>query len=86
MKSLDTKKLAQALLDTTLEQSDSKKAVSDFAQYLKKTGNLKHADKIISEYNILYNKKHNIMKAKNRMRFPIQFHNFNRTFNLGERK
>ena len=65
MKSVDTKNLAQILLETTEGASpeSSAKAIKDFARYLEKKGLLSKLDSIISDYEILYNKKNNIVQA-----------------------
>lgn len=65
MKSVDTKNLAQILLETTdgVAADVSAKSIKDFAQYLAKKGLLSKFDEIISQYKILYNKKHNIIEA-----------------------
>ena len=41
----------------------SAKAIKDFAKYLEKKGLLSKLDSIISDYEILYNKKNNIVQA-----------------------
>jgi F-type H+-transporting ATPase subunit delta len=65
MKSVDTKYLAQVLLDTTdgMGEEVFARSVKDFAQYLEKKGLFSLVDEIISQYTILYNKKHNIIEA-----------------------
>ena len=65
MKSVDTKNLAQILLETTDGASPevSAKSIKDFAQYLTKKGLLSKLDSIISDYEVLYNKKNNIVQA-----------------------
>ena len=61
-----TNELARALLEMTegVSEQDSKKAVADFAAYLKKKGMLKKAPDIMSEYRRLYDHKHGIVNAK----------------------
>ena len=65
MKSVDTKNLAQILLETTdgVSPEVSAKSIKDFAQYLAKKGLLSKLDSIISDYEVLYNKKNNIVSA-----------------------
>lgn len=65
MKTIRTKELAQVLLDLTdgKEESVAKKSVKEFASFLHKKGMISESEKIISEYRILYNEKHNIVEA-----------------------
>ena len=60
-----TNELARVLLEMTedVTEQDSKKAVGDFAAYLKKKGMLKQAPDIMSEYQRLYDAKHGIVNA-----------------------
>ena len=65
MKALDTKNLARALFELTdgATAEESSAAVKDFAKYLHKQGVLREADKIIAEYQKIYNKKNGIIEA-----------------------
>ena len=65
MKSVDIKNLAHVLFETTDGKSpeDLKKAMQEFVQYLAKKNLISNVDKIISEYEDIYNKKNSIVKA-----------------------
>ncbi|MFA5934064.1 MAG: ATP synthase F1 subunit delta [Candidatus Paceibacterota bacterium] len=65
MKKVATKQLAKVLLTMTdgKTETESKKAVSEFAEYLGKNGMMSALSKISKEYGILYNKKHTIVEA-----------------------
>lgn len=64
MKQADTKKLAQALLELTDgNEKDHAKILREFVEYLGKKGLIGQADRIIQEYEGLYNKKHDIVEA-----------------------
>lgn len=65
MKHSRIKELAEALLEMTdgVSAAESSKAVSDFARYLARGRMLKYGEKILSEYQELYNAKHGIVAA-----------------------
>lgn len=65
MAKVTTKDLAEALLQMTEEKSaeEIKTTLPLFVQYLAKKGMLKDADRIIEEYQKLYNKKYAIVDA-----------------------
>lgn len=57
MKSVSTKNLAEVLLES------ENLSMKDFVAFLAKNKMLKDADKIIEQYEVLYNKKHNTIEA-----------------------
>ena len=65
MKSVDSKKLAQVLLEITEGKSEGevRSSIKNFAEFLLKKNLLSHINSIVAEYEILYNSKHNIIEA-----------------------
>ena len=65
MKSVNTKNLAEVLLESTdgVAPEETKKALCEFAEYLAKKNLTGITEEIFSQYRILYNKKHNIIEA-----------------------
>jgi F-type H+-transporting ATPase subunit delta len=57
MKSVSAKNLAHVLLES------ENLSMKDFVAFLAKNKMLKHANKIIEQYEILHNKKHNNLEA-----------------------
>lgn len=63
---ITSKQYAQALYDLTdgKSKTEIEKIVADFAQYLRKERKLKMADKIIEQFEKIYNLKNGIIEAE----------------------
>ncbi|MDD3486956.1 MAG: ATP synthase F1 subunit delta [Candidatus Moranbacteria bacterium] len=62
---ISSKQLAQALYDLTDQKTkpEIEKSVADFALYIRKNRKLKSAEKIIENFEKIYNAKHGIIEA-----------------------
>jgi len=65
MAALRTKEYAEALFELTTgtDEKETGEVIQGFVTLLAKKGLLKHQDKIIAEYQKIYNKKNNIVEA-----------------------